>query len=68
MKPLTELLDDLPQIVRVLLNDSPHLLQSRWLGLRCLLTWTWLVRLVHAPMVRRAPKWSIDLNQKAFES
>jgi hypothetical protein len=64
MKPLAELLDDLPRIV----DDSPRLLQSRWLGLRCLLTWTWLVKLVHAPIVRRAPKWSIDLYQKKFES
>jgi len=54
IEALTELLDDIPQAVRVLLNDPPGFLCGRRLGPWLILIW--FVGFVHGSTVRREPK------------
>jgi hypothetical protein len=52
MEPPTELLDDFPEIARILFDD-PGFLQTRRLRLRNFPASFWSVRIFHGPTIRR---------------
>jgi hypothetical protein len=63
MEALTELLDDLPQVVRVIRDDPQGFLREREPGPRCLLALTWFVGLVHGPNRSVRTKVGVELDQ-----
>jgi hypothetical protein len=65
MEVLAELLDDRPQIIRVLLDNPACRLQARRLGLRRFLNRAWAFWRFHVPDGRRKPNGTIALNQRA---
>ncbi len=67
MEALPELLDHLPQVVHVLLDDPQGFLGTRRLGPWQLLTRNWLGGLVHGPDGQRRTKRAIELNQRREE-
>lgn len=64
MELAAELLDDLPQVVRVPLDDVSNFLRARGLGCRRFLTWPrFYVGRLHALIGQPKPKGTIELNQ-----